>query len=102
MTNSLNLQNPVLRDSSAILCGLAIVLLSIAGCAQTVEHDQDAAARRAIEFAQAAFVDQRLDKAYELLSAGGKRHLPFEKFKETVNRMHSRGFPTKVTAKEFQ
>ncbi len=102
MKKSLTLLNTVLRESSAILCALAIVLLLISGCAQTVKHDQDAAARRAIEFAQAAFVDQRLDKAYELLSPGGKRHLSLEKFKETVNRMHSRGFPTKVTAKEFQ
>ncbi|HEX9264066.1 MAG TPA: hypothetical protein VF977_06830 [Candidatus Binatia bacterium] len=67
-----------------------------------MKQDETLAARRAIEFAQAAFVDQNLEKAYELLSDGGKRHLSFDKFKDTVTRMHPRGFPTKVTAKEFQ
>ena len=56
-----------------------------------MKHDETAAARRAIEFAQAAFVDRKFDQAYELLSAGGKRHLSPQKFKETVTRMHGRG-----------
>ncbi|HEX5605273.1 MAG TPA: hypothetical protein VFY96_02100 [Candidatus Binatia bacterium] len=90
------------RQSWANLRGLFIFLLLIDGCAQSMKHDETAAARRAIEFAQAAFVDRKFDQAYELLSTGGKRHLSLEKFKETVTRMHSRGFPTKVIAKEFQ
>jgi hypothetical protein len=90
------------RQAWATLCGLIIFLFLIDGCAQSMKHDETAAARRAIEFAQAAFVDRKFDQAYELLSAAGKRHLSREKFKETVTRMHSRGFPTKVTAKEFQ
>jgi hypothetical protein len=77
-------------------------LVILASCAESVKHDETLAAKRAIEFAQAAFVDKNPEKAYELLSDGGKRHLSLEKFKETVTRMHSRGFPTKVTAKEFQ
>jgi hypothetical protein len=90
------------RQSWTILRGLVIFLLLINSCAQSMKHDETAAARRAIEFAQAAFVDRKFDQAYELLSAGGKRHLSLEKFKETITRMHSRGFPTKVAAKEFQ
>jgi len=85
--------------------GLLLLLATfaiLASCAESVKQDETLAARRAIEFAQAAFVDQNLEKAYELLSDGGKRHLSFDKFKDTVTRMHPRGFPTKVTAKEFQ
>jgi hypothetical protein len=81
---------------------LLLAVVAIGSCAETVKHDETLAARRAIEFAQAAFVNQNLEKAYELLSDGGKRHLSLDKFKETVTRMHPRGFPTKVTAKEFQ
>ena len=78
------------------------VLFALASCAGSVKHDETLAARRAIEFAQFAFVDKNFDKAYELLSDGGKRHLSLEKFKETITRMHPRSFPTKVTATEFQ
>jgi hypothetical protein len=77
-------------------------LIILASCAEAVKHDETLAAKRAVQFAQAAFVDKNPAKAYELLSDGGKRHLSLEKFKETVTRMHTRGFPTKVTAKEFQ
>ena len=74
----------------------------VASCAESTQHDENLAAKRAIEFAQAALVNKNLDKAYELLSAGGKRHISLDKFKEAVTRLHPRGFPAKVTAKEYQ
>jgi hypothetical protein len=83
------------------LCALS-ALLAMASCAQSVQHDETRAAKRAIDFAQLVFIDKNFAKGYELLSDGGKRHLPLEKFKETVTRMHPRSFPTKVTATEFQ
>jgi hypothetical protein len=94
--------NTEVRRPWVSLRSLVMFLLLIAACAPSMKHDETAAGRRAIEFAQAAFVDRKFDQAYDLLSAGGKRHLSLDKFKETVTRMHSRGFPTKVTAKEFQ
>ena len=59
------------------------VLFALASCAGSVKHDETLAARRAIEFAQFAFIDKNFEKAYELLSDGGKRHLSLDKFKET-------------------
>jgi hypothetical protein len=85
----------------AALPGLAPFVL-LASCAGSVKHDETLAAKRAIEFARLAFVQKNIDKGYELLSDGGKRHLSHDKFKETVTRMHPRSFPTKVTATEFQ
>ena len=78
------------------LCALA------ASCAESTQHDENLAAKRAIEFAQATLVNKNFDKGYELLGAAGKRHISLDKFKETVNRLHPRGFPAKVTAKEYQ
>jgi hypothetical protein len=86
-------------NATLILAGALVVLL---GCAESTKQDETLAAKRAIEFAQVAFVDKNFDKGYEMLSDGGKRHLSLAKFKETVTRMHERGFPTKVTAKEYQ
>jgi hypothetical protein len=78
------------------LCALA------ASCSESTQHDENLAAKRAIEFAQATLVDKNLDKGYQLLAAGGKRHISLDKFKETMTRLHPRGFPAKVTAKEYQ
>ena len=72
------------------------------GCADVVKHDEKLAGRRAIEFAQAVLVNKNFAKGYELLADGGKRHIPMEKFVESMKRLHPRGFPTRVTAKEFQ
>ena len=55
------------------------VLVALASCAGSVKHDETLAARRAIEFAQFAFIDKNFEKAYELLSDGGKRHLSLDK-----------------------
>jgi len=94
------------RVRMSFLSTSALVALAMTGvltsCADSIKHDEGLAGKRAIEFAQAAFVDRNFEKGYDLLSDGGKRHLSPEKFKETVTRMHPRGFPTKVTAKEFQ
>ena len=80
---------------------LALSVL-VAGCAESTKHDENLAAKRAIEFAQVTLINKNLDKGYELLAAGGKRHISLDKFKETVTRLHPRGFPTKITAKEYQ
>jgi hypothetical protein len=78
------------------LCALA------ASCAESTQHDENLAAKRAIEFAQVTFIDKNLEQAYGLLSPGGKRHISLDKFKEAVTRLHPRGFPVKVIAKEYQ
>ncbi len=86
------------RLSTPIFCLLAL----IPGCAGTAKHDPQLAAKRAIEFAQVTFVNKNFDQGYDLLAPGGKRYISREKFIETVTRVHPRGFPTKVTAREYQ
>ena len=67
-----------------------------------MHHDETLAAKRALEFTRVAFIDKNFDKAYELLSAGGKRHVPLDKFKQSIAAMHPRGYPTKLTAIEYE
>jgi hypothetical protein len=88
-----------LSTTALIALAMTVVLMS---CGDSMKHDEGLAGTRAIEFAQAVFVDRNFEKGYDLLSDGGKRHLSREKLKETVTRTHPRGFPVKVTAKEFQ
>ncbi len=81
---------------------LLMVVLAFVGCAGSVRHDETLAAKRALEFTRVAFIDKNLDKAYELLSDGGKRHVPLDKFKQSIAAMHPRGYPTKLTAIEYE
>jgi hypothetical protein len=84
-------------------CALMVALSALAAsCAETIKHDEKLAGRRAIEFAQAVLINKNFDKGYELLADGGKRHIPAEKFIESMQRLHPRGFPTRVTAKEYE
>ncbi len=84
-------------------CALVVALAALAlGCADVVKHDEKLAGKRAIEFAQAVLINKNFAKGYELLADGGKRHIPAEKFIESMKRLHPRGFPTRVTAKEYQ
>jgi hypothetical protein len=81
-------------------CLLAVIWLT--GCAESPKQNENLAAQRAIEFARIVLVNKNFDEGYELLADGGKRHISSAKFKETMIRLHPRGFPTAVTAKEYQ
>jgi hypothetical protein len=77
-------------------------ILGLLGCVGKTTHDETLAAKRAVEFAEAVFVHNDVEKGYRLLSDGTRRHVPIDKFKETVRRMHPKGYPTSVTAREFE
>ncbi len=83
------------------MAALALVII-LSGCAQSVKHDETLAAKRALEFARVIFVEKNLDKGYDLLSDGGRRHVPRDKFKQSLGAMHGRDFPTKLTATEYE
>jgi hypothetical protein len=84
------------------LTALLLTVLGLTGCAKSTKQDENVGAQRAIEFARIVLVNKDFDQGYELLSDNGKRHISSAKFRETMIRLHPRGFPTGVTAKEYQ
>ena len=83
------------------LTALAVVIM-LAGCAESVKHDEVLAAKRALESGRLFFIEKNFDKGYDLLSDGGRRHVPRDKFKQSLAAMHARNFPTKLTAAEYE
>jgi hypothetical protein len=79
------------------ICGMILF-----ACAESFEHDQNLAAKRAEEFAQVVFVRQDFENGYAMLSDSGKRYVPLEKFKETVIKSHPRNYPTKIAATDYE
>ena len=77
-------------------------IVGLMGCAESINHDEVLAGRRAVEFAQVAFVKHDVEDGYALLSDSTKRHVSFEKFKEVLSRLHPKAFPTSVTASEYE
>ena len=76
--------------------------VGLMGCAESINHDEVLAGRRAVEFAQVAFVKRDIENGYALLSDSGKRYVSFEKFKEVLSRLHPKAFPISVTASEYE
>jgi hypothetical protein len=72
------------------------------GCAKPIQHDENMAGKRAVEFARVVLIDKNLERGYELLSDGGKRHVPLDKFKQTILSMNARGYPSRVTATDYE
>ncbi|RJQ38687.1 MAG: hypothetical protein C4555_04745 [Dehalococcoidia bacterium] len=60
------------------------------------------AAIEAQEFADIAFVQQDLQKAYDILSGGMKKGYSPEEFTGILVKMHPTGYPSKVTATEYE
>jgi hypothetical protein len=90
------------RSMLRALTGCLLTVVWLTGCAKSTKQDESVAAQRAIEFARIVLVNKDFDQGYELLSDSGKRHISPAKFRETMIRLHPRGFPTGVTAKEYQ
>gem|GEM_PF-560847 len=92
-----------LANRAIRVCFFSLALVvTLTSCAESVKHDEVSAAKSALEFARVAILDQNVDKGYELLSEGGKRHVPLDKFKQTIAAMHPRDYPNQVTAREFE
>jgi hypothetical protein len=76
----------------------AVLAAGLSGCSEPIRHNDSLARQRALEFAEVALVRRDFDKGYALLSNGAKSHVPPEKFRETLSRLHEDGYPTKITA----
>jgi hypothetical protein len=83
----------------ALLWALALFTFA---CAESVKHDEILAGKRALEFARAVFIDKSFERAYALLSEGGKRHVPFDKFKQSIVAMNPRSYPNRIIATEYE
>lgn len=77
---------------------VALNILQVLGCGQSENHDVDAARGQAVEFARAAFVQNRIEYSYTMLSDNLKRHVPISDLWTTVARLHLDGYPTAVKA----
>ncbi len=75
-----------------------LLLLMLFGCGENIQHDTELAARRAVEFAELAFVRQNLEKSHLLLADSARSYVPLDKFRETIVKSHPSGYPTRVTA----
>jgi hypothetical protein len=81
----------------------AVVLaIGLTGCSEPIRHNDDLARKRAIEFAEVALIRRDFDKGYALLSSGAKSHVPVEKFRETLSRLHPDGYPTRITSTGYK
>lgn len=87
---------------SAPILLIWVLALILPGCAGSEKHDEALAAKRALEFAKVVFIEKDFVKGHEMLSDGGKRHIPLDKLKQTVVSMHPREYPKKITALEYE
>ncbi len=84
-------------------CCFAISLAAcVTGCSEPIIHNEELAAKRALEFAEVALVKQDLDAAYALLANKAKSYVSAEKFKETIQRLHPDGYPLTVRTTGFK
>jgi hypothetical protein len=75
----------------------------LANCSGSIiSHDEDMAAKSAIQFALVAFVQHDAPNGFFLLSENAKKSIPVEKFSEALSQMHPLQYPLSVTAVEFE
>jgi hypothetical protein len=84
--------------------GLLILIIGSAlpSCVNVIAHDQATAAKAATGFAQIAFVSRDYPKAHGLLASRSQKEISEDVFTKTVTNMHPKGFPSRITATEFE
>lgn len=60
------------------------------------------AGEQAQHFAEVAFVEREVSKAYGLLSESGKSYGSAKQFRELINNKHPSAFPSFVTATDYE
>jgi len=80
------------------LAAMLLFLVMTGGCAENVDHDTALATRRAIEFAEAAFVRGNLDQGYAMLADKARAYVPLNIFADKVKQMHPSGRPSKIAS----
>lgn len=72
----------------------------LGGC--STPRNVTTAAHVAVKFCKIAFVQQNLDEGYLLLAPDTRHDFPLGLFKLAMEKIHSNGFPTAVTAAEYE
>ncbi len=89
--------------SKKILLFLYLLLvLFTSGCVRVLHHDEQKAAVEAEKFAEVAFVQHEPQNAYSIFSDEGKKAISLDKFTTTIEQMHPNGYPSKVSAVEYE
>ena len=85
------------------LFSLSVALMvGLLGCEESIKHDEILAGRRAVEFAEAAFVRQDIENAYRKLSDAAKHYVSAENFRKSVSKLHPKGYPTRIELIEYE
>lgn len=85
-----------------LLCFSLALVVRLSGGEESITHDEVLAARRAVEFAEAAFVRQDIENSYRMLANAAKRYVSAEDLRSTVSKLHPKGYPTRIEAIEYQ
>ena len=81
---------------------LSLTALAFVSCVNVISHEPKDAAQAAAEFAEVAFVERDLPRAHGLMSEAARRNVPMGQFTDLVAQMHPNGYPTEVSATEFE
>lgn len=82
---------------------VSFILIFFVGCSvRVINHDEDMAAKSAIEWAKIALIQHDFQKAYSLSSDNLKKIGNFDQFNQVGLKIHPSLFPVSLVAKEYQ
>jgi len=88
--------------SKLIRASALIGVFLLTACGSIIAHDEDMAAKKALEFAKLAFISHDAQSSYPLVSDETRGTLPADKFAEVLGKLHPTGYPTTITATQFE
>jgi len=85
------------------IISITLALAFVISCtASVIHHDEDMAAKTAIEFSKVAIVQHNIQNGYSLMSDNAKKTVSLEQYSQVFSQMHPSLYPLFLTAKEFE
>jgi hypothetical protein len=86
-----------------MIISVTLALAFVTSCtASVISHDEDMAAKTAIEFSKVALVQHNIQNGYSLMSENAKKTVSLEKYSQVFSQMHPSLYPLSLTAAEFE
>ena len=85
-----------------IISAISAFVFLISCNVTVISHDEDMAAKSAIEYARVALVKQDIQNSYSLLSDSVKKTVSFEKHFQVLSNIHPFLYPISLAAEEYE
>lgn len=81
---------------------LLLIVITACSCLSVIKHNEDMAAAKAIEFAQAAIIEKNYEKSLLSVLPERRQRSSAELIRNLITQLHPSSYPSKIVATDYE